>query len=283
MPSAVVQSHSTIGTLGVWGGTKDDKPGYIDHATGETNINPLRTIEIVARDLRSMEKSPTLLENGYEHVKIPTTITTEQFLDKTPEGKEYLQDLYFKECQKIVHGVTKGAAVIIPTSFRIREESEEQKELGVKAGPSAKFSPRPVAHVDRDTTTFITLLKETVGEQRAAALLEKHTHFAQVNVWRPIGAPATKWPLCFMNHERIPNWDCSTHTDRIYSHNDPRVAERGEKVYDLVATFDERYDYHYVSNLAPEECLVFCPYDNDPNLIIPHSVCTKFLTALRHH
>ena len=278
MAATVLQSRTTSGTLGVWGGTKDDQPGYIDYASGATNVKSPRDIKIVAHDMRSMERAPTLLKNGYQLVNIPTTVTTEQFLDgNTPEGKEYIQDVYFKECEKIIQDVSQGPAVIIPASFRIRQESEQQKKLGEA---SSRYSPRPVAHLDRDATTFITVLKETVGDERAAELLSKYKHWAQVNVWRPIGTKATKWPLCFMNHDRIPDWDFNTHTGRIYSRNDPRVADRGEKVYDCMAKLDSRYDYHYVSNLAPEECLVFCSFDSDPKLAVPHSVRPHFSPAV---
>ncbi|OCK74974.1 hypothetical protein K432DRAFT_397657 [Lepidopterella palustris CBS 459.81] len=269
MTATVLQSRTTSGTLGVWGGTKDDQEGYIDYSNGATNLKSPRDIDMVAHDMRWMECPPTLMKNGYELVKIPTTVTAEQLLNgNTPEGKEYIQDVYFKECEKIIQEVSHGAGVIIPTSFRIRQESEQQKKLGEA---SSRYSPRPVAHLDRDTTTAITVLRETVGVERADELLSKYKHWAQVNVWRPIGAKATKWPLCFMNHDRIPDWDFATHTGRIYSRNDPRVADRGEKVYDCVAKLDSRYDYHYVSNLAPEECLVFCSFDSDPKLAVPHS------------
>lgn len=278
MATTVLQSRTTSGTLGVWGGTKDDQPGYIDYSSGATNLRKPRDIEIVAHNMRFMENKPTLLSNGYEFVDIPTTVTTEQFLNgNTPDGKEYIQNVYFKECEKIIRDISHGAGVIIPASFRIRQESEQQKNLGEA---SSRYSPRPVAHLDRDTTTAITVLKEVVGEQRATELLSKYKHWAQVNVWRPIGEKAAKWHLCFMNHDRIPDWDFDTHTGRIYSRNDPRVADRGEKVYDCVAKLDSRYDYHYVSDLTPEECLVFCSFDSDPKLAVPHSVSSPFYRTL---
>lgn len=72
------------------------------------------------------------------------------------------------------------------------------------------------------------------------------------------------WPLCFINHDRIPEWKYDTHVGYVRSLNDPRVADRGTKSYDCVVKHDARYDYHYVSSLKPEvrlpvSLIVFAP------------------------
>lgn len=67
-----------------------------------------------------------------------------------------------------------------------------------------------------------------------------------------LGNPAIMWPLCFMNHDRIPEWNYDTHVGRVWSHNDPRVGDRGKKSYDCVVKYDPRYDYHYAHSLKPE-------------------------------
>jgi hypothetical protein len=60
------------------------------------------------------------------------------------------------------------------------------------------------------------------------------------------------WPLCFINHDRIPEWDYNTHVGRVFSRNDPRNADRGVKSYDCVVKHDDRYEYQYVDSLKPE-------------------------------
>jgi hypothetical protein len=215
---------------------------------------------------------PTLIGNGYQLVDIPTVVTTEQFVaaGKTEEGKAFIEDVYFKECKRIIEEVTGGAALIQPVSFRIREQKGAKQSTNEKIGSvEARFAPRPVAHLDRDPPTAITVLEDVLGKEKAQELLSKYNRWAQVNVWRPIGKrypspkgiqahqailgnPATMWPLCFINHDRIPEWNYDTHVGHVWSKNDPRVADRGKKSYDCVVKHDDRYDYHYVSSLKPE-------------------------------
>jgi hypothetical protein len=213
-----------------------------------------------------------LTGNGYQLVDIPTVVTTEQFIasNKTEEAKAYIEDVYFKECKRIIEEVTGGVGLIIPTSFRLREQKGAKESTNEKLGSvEARYAPRPVAHLDRDTPTAIPVLEEAVGKEKAQELLSKYDRWAQVNVWRPIGKqypfskgtkahqvilgnPATMWPLCFINHDRIPEWNYDTHVGHVWSMNDPRVADRGKKSYDCVVKHDARYDYHYASSLKPE-------------------------------
>ncbi|KAK6859111.1 hypothetical protein PG995_004964 [Apiospora arundinis] len=249
---------STTGVLGMWDGTKDgEEDGYIEY-------------EIKVYDIRKLDSQPTLKRNGYQLVDIST-----QFLasNKTDEGKAYIEDAYFQECKRVIEQVAGSASLILPTSFRIREQKGNKKSTEDKLGSlEARFAPRPIAHLDRDPPTALEVLEETVGKEKAQEFLLKHQRWAQVNVWRPIGNPALMWPLCFMNHDRIPEWDYAIHTGRVYSRNHPRgIGGGGDKSYDCVVKHDERYDYYYVSSLRPEECLVFCSFDSDPKYAIPHS------------
>ncbi|EME41509.1 hypothetical protein DOTSEDRAFT_156415 [Dothistroma septosporum NZE10] len=272
--TAAVLPASTTGILGLWDGTDDGKDGYIDYATGKTNVNRPKDFQIEVHNIRRFEEQPTLINNGYQLVSIPSVISTEQFLvsNKTPEGKAFIEDAYFKECKRVIEEVTGGAGEIIPVSFRLREQTGAKKSTSEKLGSvEARYAPRPVAHLDRDEPTAITVVEDAVGKEEAQKLLQKYKRWAQVNVWRPIGNPASMWPLCFINHDRIPDWTYDSHVGHVWSLNDPRVADRGQKSYDCVVKHDERYDYHYVSDLKPEECLVFCSFDSISKYAIPHS------------
>lgn len=133
---------------------------------------------------------PTLNDNGYQLVDIPTVVTTEQFneSEKSEEGKSFIKDVYFKECKRIIEEVTGGVNFIMPVSFRIREQKGGKESTSEKlADIESRYAPRPVAHLDRDTPTAVTVLEEAVGKEKAQELLSKHKRWAQVNVWRPIG------------------------------------------------------------------------------------------------
>lgn len=134
---------------------------------------------------------PTLVENGYQLAKIPSVVTTEQFLaNKTDEGKAFIEDVYFKECKDVIEQVTNGAGYILPLSFRVREQKGGKQSTDEKLGSAeARHGPRPIAHLDRDPPTAITVLETAVGKEKAEELLSKYPRWAQVNVWRPIGKP----------------------------------------------------------------------------------------------
>ncbi|PTB54618.1 hypothetical protein M431DRAFT_481831 [Trichoderma harzianum CBS 226.95] len=141
---------------------------------------------------------------------------------------------------------------------------------GLLEGRSDQPGPRPVAHVDRDLPNAIVSLQCALGKDKADNLLKRHKRWAQVNLWRPIGRPVVKWPLVFANHDAIPDWDYDTHMARVYSVNDPRIADRGGKSHNCILIDDERYAYHYASNVAPDEALVFFSFHSDPKMVLPH-------------
>ncbi|KAH8698066.1 hypothetical protein GQ44DRAFT_96024 [Phaeosphaeriaceae sp. PMI808] len=128
-------------------------------------------------------------DNGYQLVDIPTVVKAEHFLEanKTDEGKVFIKDVYFKECKRIIEEVTGGTGMIIPVSFRIREQKGAKENTNEKLGSiESRYAPRPVAHLDRDTPTAITVLEEAVGKEKAQELLSKHKRWAQVNVWNTL-------------------------------------------------------------------------------------------------
>ncbi|KAI2629621.1 hypothetical protein GGR54DRAFT_271281 [Hypoxylon sp. NC1633] len=271
--AAVVLPNTTTGTISVWGGTKDGKDAYIDHQTRQTNVIPPCDIPITAQDVRSFERKPSYEKDGYEMMRSPTQLKAEDFLNSnTEEGKKLIQDVYYEECRRLVEKTTK-AALVFPVTFRIRQDIDtkvpEPNQTEVVSKGLSK-NPRPIAHVDRDPTTAIIVLRDIVGDERAEELLKKHKRWAQVNVWRPIENVAQRWPLTFMNHENIADWSYDEFIGRVYNYNDPRQQFRGAIPYDTVAKGDPRYVYHYASNMTPDEVWVFSSFDSDPKMVQPH-------------
>ncbi|KAI1382306.1 hypothetical protein F4677DRAFT_401580 [Hypoxylon crocopeplum] len=276
MAAASVLPASTTGTVALWGGTKDGKDGYIDYAARTSNLNDPAEVTITAQDVRYLQPQPCYAENGYQLVHHPSQLKVEDFLaSDTEEGKKLIQDVYFEECRSLVQKTT-NAAVAIPVSFRIRQDSgsgnnkmTETHKSQVKT-KGLSVAPRPIPHVDRDPTTAVVVLKDTVGEEKAEELLKKYEHWAQVNVWRPIENVAKRWPLMFMNHDQIPDWSYEKYLGRVYSLNDPRKSLRGDISYDCMVKDDSRYIYHYASNMTPDEVWVFSSFDSDPKKAHPH-------------
>jgi hypothetical protein len=79
---------TTSGLIGMWNGTKDGKDeGYVDWATGKTNVNNPREVKIEVQDIRTLSPQPTFESEGYGLVNHKSSLSTEQFLaGTTPEG-----------------------------------------------------------------------------------------------------------------------------------------------------------------------------------------------------
>ncbi|EED22455.1 conserved hypothetical protein [Talaromyces stipitatus ATCC 10500] len=271
--------RTTTGALNVWGGTKDGKDGYIhtlavDYKNRSSNLIPPYEIKIKAHDIRQSQPRPTFKETGFELTSHITTMTPKDFLaHETPEGKDRLNNVYFEECRRLVMEIT-GCATAVYTSYRVRDDFDTSVRAVPKMDQKTKVKadgPRPLAHVDRDYTTALHALKLAVGEERAEGLVNSSKRWAQVNVWRPFGNVCQRWPLAFLMHGDIPDWDYDKYCGRIYNFNDPRVESRGEKSYDTLLKEDPRYVYYYASNQMPDEAWVFSAFDSNPSMCIPHS------------
>jgi hypothetical protein len=254
----------------MYGGTKDGKEPYVDFKNNTANINKLEDVPVTVEDMRFMNPKPTFAKNGYEFRSHVISVTPEQLLHgkDSPEAKKIVDDNYMTEVVKIIQEATGGAEVI-PNGFRLRTQFQDGKDI-VKS--KVAFGSLNVVHVDRDPVTAPFRLKTSVDEERAEALLKKYKgkKWASVNVWRPIGDTVGKWPLLFVNHEKVPDWDYDTHMVHIYTINDPAVQERGEKPHETVLKNDPRYVYHYASNLTIDEVLVFASFHTDPKMVVPH-------------
>lgn len=258
---------STSGIIGMWNGTKDgSETGYIDWSTGKTNANNPREVKIEVQDIRTLNPQPNYATHGYGLVKHESSLTADQFLaGNTPEGKKVIESVYFDEVAQLVKEVT-GSQDVLPYVFRIRENNIKPGSFTTE---KLSHTALPVAHVDRDDVTGENGMRELLAD-RAEKLLSKGVRYAQVNVWRTIGEPVQRWPLCFVNHNSIPDWHYATHMAKVYPENDPRVAIRGEKTHDSVLKYDPNYKYHYASALDVNEALVFSSFDSDISKVIPH-------------
>jgi hypothetical protein len=151
------------------------------------------------------------------------------------QGKAFIENAYFSEVADLIKEMT-GCQEVHPYTFRVREQS---KGLDDSATTDISHAAVPILHIDRDFETATGPLRDTLGKE-ADNLLARYPRWAQINVWRPVGEMVHKWPLCFVNHSSVPDWNYDTHLARIFSKNDPRAAIRGRKGYDSVLKHDPR-------------------------------------------
>ncbi|KAL6815443.1 hypothetical protein GGI42DRAFT_108572 [Trichoderma sp. SZMC 28013] len=261
----------TTGQIGLWNGTQDGKDGIVDYKNGqanaETNLLFPRDVAITVQDMRHLRPSPQLMTNGYQLITSPTAISEQDFETADSTTRDVIESDYYEEVGKVVREMTQSDHVF-PYNFETRNQQAKVQDYLRDAIDQP--GPRPVAHVDRDLPNAIVSLQCALGKDKADELLKRHKRWAQVNLWRPISRPVVKWPLVFANHDAIPDWDYDTHMARVYSVNDPRIADRGGKSHNCILIDDDRYAYHYASNVAPEEALVFFSFHSDPKMVLPH-------------
>lgn len=259
----------TTGVVGMYNGTKDGAEGFIDYATGKTNLNPPAEIPVTVADIRTMETLPTFANNGYELVGHTTSMTPEQFFaSKEPEGKKSLEELYFPEVRALVEKVT-GSKMVVPYIFRTRHQFEKPTDF--VASRKSQGSALPLAHTDRDQVTGANGVRDVFGVEEGNRLMKKYKRFSQVNVWRGIGQTVNRWPLLFIDTDEVPGgFDYDKNLAKIFSANDPREKMRGVKAHDIVLVDNEHYKYRYASDMTVDEAWVFSSFDSDPSQVAPH-------------
>ncbi|KAI2629623.1 hypothetical protein GGR54DRAFT_635809 [Hypoxylon sp. NC1633] len=267
----LTEAPSTKGTLYMWNGTKDGKDGIVNLSKGSTNVLPYKMVNVTVQDMRSLSPRPTVITHGYEFLNAPTAVPKEVFMtaSKSRENEKVLEEAYFDECCNLVKKVT-GAAEAFTFVARIRSQNTDVTEAVDFLKQNRHGGTVPAAHVDRDLETAPQRLRSSLGVEKANELMAKYKRWACVNVWRPINTTVKRWPLCLVDHSAVPDWHYDTHIGRIYIAEDELIDIRGAKSYEAILKYDPRYEYHYASDMSPDEVLLFCAFHSDPHLGIPH-------------
>ncbi|KAK3998203.1 hypothetical protein QBC44DRAFT_376063 [Cladorrhinum sp. PSN332] len=272
MPTAAVAPASTTGFLCMWNGTKDNEAAYVDYATGNTNLNEPKKVNIVAHNIRTLNNKPTLKDNGYELSTQITSLSPGQLLvGMKSEGRKAIEEVYYPECKAIIQKLT-GAPIVEPYIFRVRQNGANPRDFGSKNVTNAAMTKAslPIAHVDRDRLTLRDGIIEHFSAEKATELMFKFKRFAQINVWRGINDTIQSWPLAFIDHTRVAGWDYESHMAVVEPRNDPRVAIRGPKSQDSVLKHEDAYEYYYASDMKRDEVFVFSSGDSDVSKVVPH-------------
>lgn len=258
----------TTGKIELFDGTKDGKDAYLDTASGETNLNAKKIHNVTIHDIRYQNPQPTLTDNGYEVLKTPTNVKTEEFLNNgTDEGKALIREKYWPEVGDLVKGRT-SAVEVIPWHFSVRKQTlgyHPDEIFFMKTGIS---QPASTVHIDNSHDTAIDHLQRELGEARAQELVAKHKRWAIINVWRPVGRYVQRWPLLVVDHSGCKNFTFEDNIARVYRRHD----EKYYKSHDNFLKQSDEYVFRYASNLAPDEAIVFKDYDSRRDMVrgMPH-------------
>ncbi|OAA36428.1 hypothetical protein NOR_07507 [Metarhizium rileyi] len=242
--------NGTKGTIRFLGATKDGKPAFLNFKKGqehETNFGPSLERVVDITDMRDFEPRTTLGVEGVEWVYAPTTLSEDKLLAPDKNDVEaFVRGPYFGECARLVEERT-GAVKAVPYNFRHR-----RIELTTNLHDPYNFSSKPLPnfHMDNDAETAKVNLRRVLGEEEAARWLNKR--WGIVNVWRPVGDVVRQWPLALVDSRTIVY---GRDTQPIYTLNN-------YKTHFTALRPQSHFNFYYVSNLAPDEALLFVDYDS---------------------
>ncbi|KAI1841775.1 hypothetical protein JX266_012042 [Neoarthrinium moseri] len=240
----------TQGTVRFLGPTKDGKAAFLNFKKGEehqTNFGPSLEREVSITDLRHFEPRTTLGVEGIEFVYSPTVLSEDKLLLPDKEAMEtFVRGAYFDECAQLVKEKT-GATKVVAYNFRHR-----RIEIDTNLLDPYKFSGKPLPnfHMDNDAETAEVNLRRVLGDEEASVWTGKR--WGIVNVWRPVGDVVRQWPLALVDSRTV---RYGRDTVPIYTLNNYKTHFTALKP-------QSHFDFYYVSNLAPDEALLFVDYDS---------------------
>lgn len=104
--------------------------------------------------------------------------------------------------------------------------------------------------MDNDAETAEVNLRRILGDEKASRWLGKH--WGIVNVWRPVGDVVRQWPLALVDSRTV-----------IYGRDtSPIYTLNNYKTHFTALKPQSHFKFYYVSNLAPDEALLFVDYDS---------------------
>ncbi|EJT70536.1 hypothetical protein GGTG_11559 [Gaeumannomyces tritici R3-111a-1] len=220
----------TRGTVRFLGATLDGLPAHLNFTKGLehlSNIGASHKCIVDVTDLRGLEPPATLGHEGVEWLYSPSCLSEDRLLGPDPDGASaFVRTEYFDECAAIVKERTSTAKVV-PYNYRHRQIREDTK-LDDPYNFSGK--PLPNIHMDNDEAT-------------AKAI---------VNLWRPVGDVVRQWPLVLVDAS---NTRAGRDTRPVYTLGNYKTHFTALKP-------QERYGFYYISNLAPDEAILFIDYDS---------------------
>ncbi|KAK7990014.1 O-methyltransferase [Apiospora arundinis] len=154
------------------------------------------------------------------------------------EGKAHIQDKYWKEVGALVKE-RSGADQVIPWHFSVRKQALGQHPDDVFFKRTGVSQPASTVHIDNNHDSAMHHLTRVLGGEEAARQM--------------------RWPLFLVDHREVPgHFSYEKNVERIYRLNDPAYY----KSHDNFLLHDPHYRFRYVSNLAPEEALLFRDFDS---------------------
>ncbi|KAK8106859.1 uncharacterized protein PG998_008872 [Apiospora kogelbergensis] len=242
----------TKGLIRFLGPTKDGQPAFLNFKKGlehQTNFGPSLERVVDITDLRHFEPRTSLDVEGVEWVHAPSTLSEDKLVNLDKEAVEsYVRGPYFEECAALVQERTK-ASKVVAYNYRHRRIEANTNLLDPYTFSS---KPLPNFHMDNDAETAEVNLRRVLGDEEAARWLGSGRRWGIVNVWRPVGDVVRQWPLALVDSRTVVAGRDTQPIHTLHNYKTHFTALRPQ----------DHFAFYYVSNLAPDEALLFVDYDS---------------------
>ena len=199
--------------------------------------NEFEAKTVTIADGRAVADRLSLEREGFQ-LFADTTAVTDFFNDQE------VQSVYYREVEQLVKRVTGATAVkIFDHTIRVEDEGKRDAK-DVRA-------PVPVIHNDYTELSGPQRVRDLLEPEEAEVFL-KH-RFAEINVWRSIGAPAQTTPLAVADSQSLAAGDLIA-SDLVY---DDRVGE----IYQIA--FNPEHRWYYFPDMHKNEALLLKCYDSE--------------------
>ncbi|KAI0143802.1 hypothetical protein GGR57DRAFT_507775 [Xylariaceae sp. FL1272] len=212
---------------------------------------------------------------GVVHSPLPSSLSAKSFEDDaTVRGPYYddIEQILRRDCEALPSGKKVHKVVIFDHTIRRRN-------------PDAARAPVQQVHVDQTTAAAIARVRRHLPVDEAEELLKPGRRFQLINVWRPIGHPASDHPLAVIDFRTTEPKDFVP-VDLLYpkrTRADSGTAvdddDRGKEVRpddDMIHSTEgyevrgetmsvapnERHRFYYVKDMEPDEVLLLKCYDS---------------------
>ncbi len=198
--------------------------------------------EVQVRDIRTLEKPPTVDQNGFALIRSPTAEVA--FRDEAS-----ITGAYYDEIVELLKRET-GASEVFLFDHTVRRPNSTR-------GPIARV------HVDQTTKAAIKRVHKHMGS-RAAELLTKR--FQIINVWRPISHTAERDPLALCDYASVQAGDMKE-TDRIVFGTNEAPGETYSVAHNAL------HEWFYASDMNIDEAILIKCFDSKDSVarFTPHT------------
>jgi hypothetical protein len=170
-------------------------------------------------------------------------ITKEPLFDAKWNDSLWIQEVYLPNCRALVGRLT-GAELVLPYSGVLIRMAEAEERERLKAAPPAYF-----VHIDQTPESaepFVNSVASGIDRSR-------YNGVVIYNVWRSVSPPPQNTPLALCDKRTVKREMLMT--GRTVSARFP------EGVPYVSSLFSSDYRWHYFSNVAQEEVIVFKSVD----------------------